>query len=72
MAIDRSVSRGCGYVVTEEGHTAAAEQESCDCVLEWRGGLLGCPNCSTVWTTARGMGAAFTPKQGALDWKYGR
>lgn len=71
MAIDRSLAWGRAYGLTEQGREAAAAEESCDCVLEWRGGVLGCPKCSTVWTLARSGDLRGTLHQAAIDWKRG-
>lgn len=46
-------SRGCGFVVTELGRSAAASVETCTCNYELRQFLLVCKWCSTTATDLR-------------------
>jgi len=48
MPTSLRVPRGCGFVVTELGRSAAASVETCQCTL-WviTPGILGCPKCKT-------------------------
>ena len=43
-----SISRGCGYVLTDAGRAAAQSTLSCECVYAWEGLLLICQKCGTV------------------------
>jgi hypothetical protein len=45
MPSSLKVPRGCGFVVTELGRSAAASVETCDCVYRPRGAYLVCDHC---------------------------
>jgi hypothetical protein len=49
---DRSLRRGCGYWVTQDGHDALMSAEACHCILSVQGGLFVCRECGTVWSKA--------------------
>jgi hypothetical protein len=49
MPTSLKVPRGCGFVVTELGRSAAASVETCECTV-WvmDKAMLGCPKCQTA------------------------
>lgn len=46
------VPRGCGFVLTELGRSAAASVDTCKCAYTWDGGTLVCVYCGTVFSSA--------------------
>lgn len=48
MPTSPSLPRGCGYVVTDEGRSAARQQTSCDCTYRYWNGTLFCEECGTI------------------------
>ncbi len=53
MSAPIKVPRGCGFVVTELGRSAAASVETCECRYELRQFLLVCSHCNTTATDLR-------------------
>jgi hypothetical protein len=59
-------SRGCGFVVTELGRSAAASVETCDCRYAVRDGMLVCDFCGNAagqLRPARDILAGYAPKR---------
>ena len=53
MPSSLKVPRGCGFVVTELGRSAAASVETCTCNYELRQFLLVCKLCDTTSSDLR-------------------
>lgn len=51
------VPAGCGFVLTAEGREALCSAPMCSCERRsFTGALLVCPECGTVYGTARQVG----------------
>lgn len=67
MPNDRSMPRGCGFVITPAGRHDLAELETCPCTVKvFVGGELICPECETVWGLQRQIASGLF---GTSDWK---
>ena len=53
MPSSLKVPRGCGFVVTELGRSAAASVETCECKWDWSGQMLKCTECGSGYTLLR-------------------
>ena len=66
MPSSLKVPRGCGFVITELGRSAAASVETCDCRYGVQGGFLTCDYCDTVagqLLPPRDILAGYAPKR---------
>jgi hypothetical protein len=53
MRDNASVSRGCGFVLTNKGREALADEAICDCFWEFDGALVLCHKCDTIYAVVR-------------------
>jgi hypothetical protein len=53
MSAPLNVPRGCGFVVTELGRSAAASVETCKCRYVIWDGMLACQYCDTAQGTVK-------------------
>jgi hypothetical protein len=49
MSSELNSSRGCGFLITEQGHNAIDGTTACECVYVRAGALLMCDECGTVY-----------------------